>query len=223
MQSARVAVVQASPCKTCPPGKHWLHEHVCPTCSWPQESPRESRDYFSLFGIKPAFVISLEQLREGYFAASKELHPDRYARSVPECKTRSLSRMSLINEAYDTLKDPKKRREYLLGLKGISCSQASGGQNLGLASEWFELQEEMDDGHLCGLAGVQELELFSKRVDELVAKLEANAQELEAQYDKTGAKTHLEALSVLIGQAQTLASLRRDVQAKLAKSKGLIS
>ena len=52
-----------------------------------------------------------------YRELQKVVHPDRYAASGGHSQRLSLQGATLVNEAYQTLKDPLTRAQYLLTLK----------------------------------------------------------------------------------------------------------
>ncbi len=62
-------------------------------------------DYYELFGIAPD--ASQDEIRRKYRKLAKEFHPDKTGGD----KTAE-DKLKLINAAYDTLKNPKKRKEY---------------------------------------------------------------------------------------------------------------
>ena len=64
-------------------------------------------------------------LDASYRKLQQEFHPDRYASKGAVEKRLAVQTASLINQAYDTLKSPLKRAQYLLELKQIDASQDS--------------------------------------------------------------------------------------------------
>lgn len=58
-------------------------------------------DYYKVLGIKK--TASLQQIRKSYLLKAKEHHPDRGGQE---------ERMNRVNEAYETLKDPRTRALY---------------------------------------------------------------------------------------------------------------
>jgi len=78
-----------------------------------------SRNYFELFGMPVAFVLDSAQLAQRYRDLQRVVHPDRYAASGEHSQRLSLQGATMVNEAYETLKDPLKRATYLLTLKGV--------------------------------------------------------------------------------------------------------
>jgi molecular chaperone HscB len=80
-----------------------------------------SRDYFSLFGLPPCYRFDPDQLDRAYRALQREIHPDRYADADEATRRLALQSSSRINEAYQALKDPVGRAQYLLSLRGIDA------------------------------------------------------------------------------------------------------
>jgi molecular chaperone HscB len=78
-----------------------------------------SRNHFELFGLPVGFVIDSSALAARYRTLQQVVHPDRFAADGATSQRLSLQRATLVNEAYDTLRDPLKRARYLLALKGV--------------------------------------------------------------------------------------------------------
>ena len=92
----------------------------CFDCSSLQSISEES-DYFSALGISSEFDVDLNLLEEKFQHIASELHPDFYLNSTPQEKRLSERASTLLNQAYDTLKDPFKRADYLMSLKCKNC------------------------------------------------------------------------------------------------------
>ena len=78
-----------------------------------------SLNFFTLLQLPEAFVIDLEKLNQNYQSIQKEIHPDRFASFDDEAKLESIKKTAQLNDAYQTLKSPIRRAEYLLRLNGI--------------------------------------------------------------------------------------------------------
>jgi len=79
-----------------------------------------SINFFTLLQLPEAFVIDLETLQQNYQSIQKDIHPDRFATFDDEAKLESIKKTAQVNDAYQTLKSPIRRAEYLLQLKGIN-------------------------------------------------------------------------------------------------------
>ena len=82
-------------------------------------------DYFSFFGLARKLNIDVAALDKDFYALSRKLHPDHYAKSSAEEQEWSLQQSSRLNDAYRTLKDPIRRTEYLLRLEGVELEEQS--------------------------------------------------------------------------------------------------
>jgi molecular chaperone HscB len=78
-----------------------------------------SLNFFTLLNLPETFDIDLEKLDQNYQNIQKEIHPDRFATSNNETKLESIKKTAQANNAYQTLKSPIRRAEYLLLLEGI--------------------------------------------------------------------------------------------------------
>ena len=92
----------------------------CPTCRAVQ--PPRPLDHFTRLGLSVAFEVDAAELDRRYFAAQRQLHPDRFATRTARERAISQSQAVGLNEAYETLKDPLARATYLLTLKGIAAN-----------------------------------------------------------------------------------------------------
>lgn len=84
-------------------------------------------NYFELFGLPAKFNVDVAKLTDVYKQLLKSVHPDRFAHSTGQDKLVAAQKSAKINDAYQTLKKPLKRAEYLLKLRGtdMPSEQAS--------------------------------------------------------------------------------------------------
>lgn len=75
--------------------------------------------YFDYFSIPQLFDVDLAVLEKAYFSAQRQYHPDRFVGKPTEERTQALQKSMDINKAYEILKNPLKRAQYLLHLQGI--------------------------------------------------------------------------------------------------------
>ena len=132
---------------------------LCVHCKAVQP-PDAKADYFRVFGIPTAFAVDATELEQRYKELTKVLHPDRFARADPQARRASLERSVQLNEAWQTLKEPIRRAEYLLSLHGIDVGEMSGVGRPGpsgehatlpvpqvLLMEIIELREALAEAH----------------------------------------------------------------------------
>lgn len=103
---------------------------------------------FALLGIEPAFAIDSAQLEKAYFTKQRQFHPDRFVAKPAEERNAALQASMDINKAYDTLKNPLKRAQYLLALQGITVGteKDSVKPSQMLLVEIMELRETVEEG-----------------------------------------------------------------------------
>jgi len=132
---------------------------LCVHCKAVQP-PDPKADHFRVFGIPTEFAVDVADLETRYKEMTKVLHPDRFARADPKARRSSLERTVQLNEAWQTLKDPIRRAEYLLSLNGIDVGEMASMGKSGQSSEHatlpvpqvvlmevLELREALADAH----------------------------------------------------------------------------
>ncbi len=97
--------------------------HFCSACGKVQ--PPVPVDYFTFFGFPRKLNLDTTVLEKEFYALSRRLHPDLFARADSQERAWSLEQSSKLNDAYRTLKDPIKRTEYLLRLEGVELEEQS--------------------------------------------------------------------------------------------------
>lgn len=99
-------------------------------------------NYFELFGLTANFSIDLTALSATYQALQKTVHPDRFAHSSSQEQLLAVQKSAEINDAYQTLKQPILRGEYLLTLRGTTLpSEQQSFQDVSFLMEQMELRE----------------------------------------------------------------------------------
>jgi len=97
---------------------------------------------FALLGLAPAYDVDLAALERAFFERSKALHPDRMTGSSAGERVAALTRSRALNDAYQLIKKPVPRAEYLLARAGVAI-----GDNERLdprfLMEILELREEL--------------------------------------------------------------------------------
>ncbi|SCA58074.1 Co-chaperone protein HscB homolog [Candidatus Terasakiella magnetica] len=104
------------PCWSCkgPAGESDL---FCETCHAVQ--PPGHIDHFARLGLHKDYAIDVDALELTYFELQRHLHPDRFANKTAQEKSLSQQQAVSLNEAFETLKDPLLRADYLLQVSGV--------------------------------------------------------------------------------------------------------
>tara|TARA_R110002124_G_scaffold207250_1_gene373761 strand:+ start:5966 stop:6517 length:552 start_codon:yes stop_codon:yes gene_type:complete len=131
-------------------------------------------NYFQLFGLEIQFTIDLTRLSTLYQTLQKKVHPDRFAHASSQEQMLAVKKSTLINDAYQTLKNPLKRAQYLLELRGVDMpsEQASFG-DISFLMRQMELREM--------LAEVKDADDIESAVFEVSEVFEAEFQQLFSQ------------------------------------------
>ncbi|MGE3543462.1 MAG: Fe-S protein assembly co-chaperone HscB [Kofleriaceae bacterium] len=106
-------------------------------------------DLFGLLGLAPRYDLDLSELERAFFERSKELHPDRFASAPAAERVAALSKSRALNDAYQTLKKPVSRAEYLLACAGHSIADNERLEPAFLM-EILELREELAEARQAG-------------------------------------------------------------------------
>ncbi|OUS26542.1 co-chaperone HscB [Thalassotalea sp. 42_200_T64] len=103
-------------------------------------------NYFQLFGLEAEFTLDLAELSATYQALQKTVHPDRFAHSSAQQQLLAVQKSAEINDAFQTLKQPISRGEYLLKLRNtdLPAEQETLG-DVGFLMEQMELREMLAD------------------------------------------------------------------------------
>lgn len=133
----------------------------CETCGAVQ--PPGSADHYARFGLERGYDINGEDLQARYFAAQRRLHPDRFAGRTERERAISMQQSTTINEAFETLKSPLRRAEYLLSLNGITVNAETGNlpTDSEVLAEAMEIREALAEAKT--VAAVEDLAALAKQ------------------------------------------------------------
>jgi molecular chaperone HscB len=98
-------------------------------------------DAFGLLGLPPRFDLDPQAIEQAFFAKSKELHPDRFQGGE---RVAALSRTRALNDAYQMIKKPVPRAEYMLARAGVSIGD-NEQLDPAFLMEILELREELSE------------------------------------------------------------------------------
>ena len=103
-------------------------------------------DYFTLFGLPAQYPIDLQALTVRFQDLQRQYHPDKFASGTQAEQLAAVSQSAIINQAWQTLRHPLTRAEYLLSLHGFDlASEQHTVRDTAFLMEQLELREELDE------------------------------------------------------------------------------
>ena len=155
------------------------------------------------------FVLDAAELSARYRELQKVVHPDRYVASGAQSQRLSLQGATLVNEAYQTLKDPLTRAQYLLTLKGADFGD--GQRTLddpAFLMQQMELREALAD---VGQTGdpQSELDALMQQITEMIKHQTA---QLAVQFEDSSPE-QLDAAAQTVQKMQFLNKLHTEAEA----------
>ncbi len=124
----------------------------CATCGALGQLPPGNVDCFTLFGLPHRFEVDLKALHTRLLTLSRVVHPDVAGVAIPEKREQALRLSSELNRAYETLRDPLARAEYLLHLAGGPSASDDKSVPPELLGEVMTLREEIEEATAGGNA-----------------------------------------------------------------------
>ena len=106
-----------------------------------------SSDAFKLLGLPVQFDLDPKLIEQAFFDRSKEVHPDKFANAPAAERVAALSRSRALNDAYQTLKKPVPRAEYLLARAGVTIGD-NERLDPAFLMEILELREELAEARV---------------------------------------------------------------------------
>jgi molecular chaperone HscB len=115
----------------------------CATCDAVQ--PPGQADHFSRLGLAVNYDVDAARLDASYFERQRRLHPDRFATRSARERVLSQQQATALNGAYETLRDPLRRADYLLHFlrEGASPEGCHLVNDPVLLTEAMELREAL--------------------------------------------------------------------------------
>jgi molecular chaperone HscB len=83
------------------------------------------QNHFDLFQLPAKFAIDMGALDSAYRDVQGQVHPDRFVNATDAEKRVAMQWATRANEAYQTLKNPQKRAQYLCELHGVDLKTES--------------------------------------------------------------------------------------------------
>ncbi|GAB5586625.1 molecular chaperone [Umbelopsis nana] len=94
---------------------------------------------------EPIYDIDVRKLRISFLRKQQQVHPDSYAQKSSEEYQLAQNQSSYLNKAYNTLKEPLARAQYMLALNGVEISESESLEDPELLMEVMEIREQMEE------------------------------------------------------------------------------
>lgn len=103
-------------------------------------------NYFELFHIDVSFDVDLPNLSSSYQTLQKSAHPDKFAHASEQEQRIAVQKSAQINDAYQTLKYPLLRAEYILVERGVDMpNEQQSFRDTSFLIQQMELREMLED------------------------------------------------------------------------------
>ena len=83
------------------------------------------QNHFELFQLPATFALDMGALDAAYRDVQGRVHPDRFINATDAEKRVAMQWATRANEAYQTLRNPQKRAQYLCELNGVDLNTES--------------------------------------------------------------------------------------------------
>ena len=104
------------------------------------------QNHFDLFHLPAKFSIDLGALDAAYRDVQGQVHPDRFVNATDAEKRVAMQWATRANEAYQTLKNPQKRAQYLCELNGIDLkTESNTAMPMAFLMQQMEWREALGD------------------------------------------------------------------------------
>ncbi|MCC5826403.1 co-chaperone HscB [Alkalimonas sp.] len=101
-------------------------------------------NYFELFQLPQRMELDAALLSQHYLQLQRRFHPDNFANASERDRRQSVQQAALINDAFQTLKHPLRRAEYLLQCRGIDLKhEQQSFQDPVFLMQQMELREQL--------------------------------------------------------------------------------
>jgi molecular chaperone HscB len=138
------------------------------------------QNHFDLFQLPAAFTLDLGALDAAYREVQGRVHPDRFVNATDAEKRVAMQWATRANEAYQTLKNPQKRAQYLCEQNGVDLqTESNTAMPMDFLMQQMEWREALGEARAAkDLAALEQLDAELKRENK--ARLLQIGQQLDA-------------------------------------------
>jgi len=161
-------------------------------------------NYFEIFSQPVSTEPDVNLLKEKNRELQQQVHPDKFANSSDAEKREAMQKTSLINEAFDTLKNPVSRLQYMLTLKGVDMNGETDTSMDGVfLMEQMELRESIADVR----SQTDPLDVL----DSILAELKSKAKKLIMEFTGFYQQNDLEKSREIVRKLQFINKAQKEV------------
>ena len=104
------------------------------------------QNHFELFQLPARFDVDMDRLDAAYREVQGRVHPDRFVNASDAEKRVAMQWATRANEAYQTLRSPQKRAQYLCELNGVDLqTESNTAMPMDFLMQQMELREALAD------------------------------------------------------------------------------
>lgn len=150
-----------------------------------------SQDFFAFLGLTKAFDLDLNTLEKNYRAVQSATHPDRFVNASPSEKVQAMQKATLANDAYQTLKHPAMRAQYMLKLQGIDAiAETNTAMPMDFLVTQMEWREAIDDAkQIKDIAALEKQDQDLRKQANMLGQDLINALDIESNTELATALT----------------------------------
>jgi molecular chaperone HscB len=103
-------------------------------------------NHFELFQLPARFDVDMAALDAAYREVQGRVHPDRFVNALDADKRVAMQWATRANDAYQTLKNPQKRAQYLCELNGVDLqTESNTAMPMAFLMQQMEWREALGD------------------------------------------------------------------------------
>lgn len=161
--------------------------------------------FFSLFDVPVSYQVDIELLHDRYREIQKAVHPDHHANATASEKLLSVQKASEVNDAFETLKHPLTRAEYLVAEHGFDVrhEQATIRDGMFLMQQ-MELREELET--------ISEREDIETAFDEFYAGIKSLIHDYTQQFEQEFNQEKYEQAADAVRKLRFIYKLKEEAQ-----------
>lgn len=104
------------------------------------------QNHFELFQLPARFALDMNALDAAYREVQGRVHPDRFVNATGAEKRVAMQWATRANEAYQTLRNPQKRAQYLCEINGVDLNTESNtAMPVEFLMQQMEWREALDE------------------------------------------------------------------------------